>query len=89
MFLFFYVGVVFAQTYDQTVPQAGTDQEISEPEITDAIPIVEISKRAQETHIVLNKIRANLKPVADILTIKEQLPSFSYTLKRLRSGGAL
>ena len=47
---------------------------------------MEVSDRAKETNITLNKIKANLEPDSDIMTIKEQLPRFLYSLKRSRSG---
>ncbi|MHC4267487.1 MAG: mechanosensitive ion channel family protein [Planctomycetota bacterium] len=77
------------------MPQSDTEQKVSEPEKPElekpepekpvGIQITEISKRAQEDRITLNKISANLEPDAGILTIKEQLPSFLYSLKSLRS----
>ncbi len=101
IFLFFYAGVLVAQTQEQTTPQSGTEQEISEseklapekpvlekpePEKPAGIPIIEISQSAQEARITLNKISTNLEPVADILTIEERLPTFLHSLKRKRSG---
>jgi len=50
------------------------------------IPIMEISDGAKETHIILNKIKVNIKPDSDILTVEEQLSQFLYSLKKLRSG---
>jgi small-conductance mechanosensitive channel len=91
IFVLLYSGVLSAQTQKKVAPQPDTEQEVSEPEKQApekpaGIPITEISKRAQEDRITLNKISANLEPDASILTIKEQLPSFLFSLKRLRSG---
>ncbi len=91
IFLFLCVGVLVAQTQEQTTPQPDTGQEVSEPEKPEpekpaGIPIIEISDRAQKHRITLNQISTNLEPVADILTIKQQLPSFLNSLKRKRSG---
>jgi small-conductance mechanosensitive channel len=91
IFLFFSAGVLSAQTQEQTVPQSGTEKKVTvheeaEAEIPAGIPITEISKRAQKAHIALNNIRSNLEPTSDILTIKEQLPRFLYSLKRSQSG---
>ncbi len=89
--LFLYAGVLSAQTKDQATPQTGTEQAITKPEKAEpeksvGISIMEVSDRAKETNITLNKIKANLEPDSDILTIKEQLPRFLYSLKRSRSG---
>ncbi len=91
IFVFLYAGVLSAQTLDVAVPQSGTGQEVSEPEKPEpekpaGIPITEISQSAQEARILLNKISTDLEPVADILTIKQQLPSFLNSLKWKRSG---
>lgn len=90
MFLFLNVGVLVAQTQEHAAPQVGTGKDVSEPEKPVVkkpvgIPIMEISKRAQKAHIALNNIRSNLEPTSDILTIKEQLPQFLYSLKRSQS----
>ncbi|MHC4322627.1 MAG: hypothetical protein ACYST3_10170, partial [Planctomycetota bacterium] len=77
IFLFFSAGVLSAQIQEQTVPQSGTEKKGTVPEkpvpeeaeIPVGIPIMEISDRAKETHITLNKIKANLEPDSDILTI--------------------
>ena len=91
IFVLLHSGVLSAQTQEKVAPQPDTEQEVSEPEKQQpekpaGIPITEISKRAQEDRITLNKISANLEPDAYILTIKEQLPSFLFSLKSLRSG---
>ena len=99
-FLLFYAGVLSAQTQNDAAPQTGkeqsvqkidTGQEISEQEKVVSekpagIPIMEVSDRAKQTNITLNKFKANLEPDSDIMTIKEQLPRFLYSLKRSRSG---
>jgi len=81
---------------EQPATKTGIEQEISEPEKVEqqepepekhvVIPVMEISDRAKETHIALNKIKANLEPSPDLLTIKEELPRFLYSLKRSKSG---
>ena len=91
IFVFLYTGVLVAQVPEKVVPQSDTGQVISEPEKAEpekpvGISIMKVSDRAKETHIALNKIKANLEPDSDILTIKEQLPRFLYSLKRSRSG---
>ena len=90
IFLFLCVDVLVAQTQVKVVPQPDTGQEVSEPEkpVVEkpaVIPIIEISDRAQETRIALNKISTNLEPAADILTIKQQLPTFLHSMKSKRS----
>ena len=91
IFLFLNVGVLVAQTQEQAASKSGIEQVVSEPEkpVVEkpvGIPIIEISDRAKKTHIALNKIKANLEPDSDILTIKEQLPRFLSSLKRSQSG---
>ena len=95
IFLFLYAGVLFAQTQEHATPQVGTGKEVSEPEKQApekpvvkepvGIPIVEISGRAQKTYTVLNKISADLEPVVEILTIKEQLPLFLSSINKVHS----
>jgi small-conductance mechanosensitive channel len=73
------------------LPQSDTEQEVSEPEKPKpekpaGITITEISKHAQEDRITLNKISTDFEPDADILEIKQQLPLFLHSLKKLRSG---
>ena len=86
-FLLFYAGVLSAQTQNDAAPQTGkeqsvqkidTGQEISEQEKVVSekpagIPIMEVSDRAKQTNITLNKFKANLEPDSDIMAIKEQL----------------
>jgi len=86
IFVFLYTGVLSAQTQKTVAPQPDTGQEVSEPVKPAGIPIMEVSDRAKETNITLNKIKVNLEPDSDILTIKDQLPRFFYSLKRSRSG---
>ncbi len=88
IFVFLFTGVLAAQVPEKVVPQSDTVQAISEaePEKPAGVPIMEVSDRAKETNITLNKIKANLEPDSDILTINEQLPQFLYSLKRSRSG---
>ena len=88
--MFLCSGVLSAQTQDLSKPQTDVEQAISEPEKAEpetpvGIPIIEISDRAQETRIALNKISTNLTPDADILTIKQQLPKFLFSLRKKRS----
>ena len=95
IFLFLYAGVLFAQTQEQAAQKPGIEQVVSEPEKAElekaepekpaGIPIVEISGRAQETYTVLNKISADLKPVAEILTIRKQLPLFLSSINKVHS----
>ncbi|MCP4269382.1 MAG: hypothetical protein GY777_28060, partial [Candidatus Brocadiaceae bacterium] len=73
------------------MPQPVTGQEVSvpeepAPEKPAGIPITEVSVRAKETHITLNKTKANFEDDSDILPIKEQLPQFINSLKRSQSG---
>lgn len=91
IFVFLFTGVLAAQVPEIIVPQPDTGQEVSEPEKPElekpvGIPIMEISDRAKETHITLNKIKVNLEPDSNIMTIREELPRFLYSLKRSRSG---
>ncbi|MDR4508570.1 MAG: hypothetical protein MRJ65_10115 [Candidatus Brocadiaceae bacterium] len=83
--MFFSADALHAQIQDQVVPQSVVGKEVSEPEKPKGIPTIEISSRAQQTRIALNKLRGSLEHVSDILTIQEQLPSLLYSLQRLRS----
>ena len=56
--VFLYSSVLSAQTIELPKPQTETEQKIPEPEKPAGIPITEVSDRAQETNITLNKIKA-------------------------------
>ncbi len=77
-------GQIFAGK-QEAVEEAKKD-EAPKPEKPTGIPITEISKRAQETHIELNKMNTHLEPVSEVITITKQLPQLLYTLKSTRSG---
>jgi potassium efflux system protein len=85
IFVFLYSGALSAQTLELLKSKTDIVQEVSVPEKQVAIPITKISGRAKETYIVLNKIDADLEATNDVLTIKEQLPSFLSSVNRLRS----
>ncbi len=97
MLLFSHAGVLSVQTLGQAIPNVGIgkEKEVSPPEKQESvkleiekpagIPITEISVKAKETHITLNKTKANFEDDSDILPIKEQLPQFINSLKRSQS----
>ncbi|MDR4505760.1 MAG: mechanosensitive ion channel [Candidatus Scalindua sp.] len=84
-FLFFCSCSLPAQTLEQAAPQTDTKQETQEPEKPVPIPITKISNRAQETYLLLNKIKKDIEPITEILTIREELPLFLSSMNRVHS----
>lgn len=85
LFAFLCTGVLSAQTFEQTKPQSDVTEENREPEKPVAIPITKISSRAQDAYLLLNQINADLKPITEILIIREKLPLFLSSMNKLRT----
>ena len=76
--IFLLVGISYSQ---ESTDQKSTADE-SEKKILEPIPVTEITSRADETLISLNKILADTEPIASVTTIEED---FQETLDSLET----
>jgi potassium efflux system protein len=77
--IFLLVGISFSQ---ESTNQKSTVDEV-EKKILEAIPVTEITSRADETLTSLNKIVADTEPIASVTTIEEDLPETLDSLETL------
>ncbi len=83
--IFLLVSISYSQ---ESTDQKSTADE-SEKKILEPIPVTEITSRADETLISLNKILADTEPIASVTTIEEDLPKTLDSLETLHANPRL